>query len=109
MLTPTPTTIHHIPLTEIDAAALTRDRSGLDDDALTGLRLSIAVSGLRMPVELFALPEPENAAPNPPHRYGLISGLRRLHAYRALHELTGDDRYAEIPAFLRPPAPWPRR
>ncbi len=98
MPNPTPDTLHQIPLTEIDDAALARDRSGLDETALTELRLSIAASGLRMPVELFELSEPR-----PPHRYGLLSGLRRLHAYRALHELTGDERYAAIPAFLRAP------
>ena len=85
-------------LTEIDDAALTRDRGGLDEAALTELRLSIAASGLRMPVELFTLSEPR-----PPYRYGLLSGLRRLHAYRALFDLTGNDRYAAIPAFLRAP------
>ncbi len=95
---PTPDTVHRVPLAEIDDAALTRDRNGLDEDALNELRLSIAASGLRMPVELFALSEPR-----PPHNYGLLSGLRRLHAYRALHELTGQDRYAAIPAFLRSP------
>jgi ParB family chromosome partitioning protein len=51
-----------------------------------------------MPVEIFPLTEPR-----PPHRYGLLSGLRRLHAYQALHELTGQDRYTTIPAFLRAP------
>ncbi len=101
---PTPDTVHRIALTEIDGAALTRDRSGLDEDALTEFRLSIAASGLRMPVELFALTEPRQ-----PHRYGLLSGLRRLHVYQALHELTGDPRYTTIPAFLRAPARWPRR
>jgi ParB family chromosome partitioning protein len=95
---PTPDTVHQIPLTEIDDAALTRDRNGLDETALTELRLSIAASGLRMPVELFALSEPR-----PTHRYGLLSGLRRLHAYRELFELTGQERYAAIPAFLRAP------
>jgi len=95
---PTQDTVHRIALTEIDGAALTRDRSGLDEAALTELRLSIAASGLRMPIELFELSEPR-----PPYRYGLLSGLRRLHAYQALHELTGQDRYAAIPAFLRAP------
>ncbi len=51
-----------------------------------------------MPIELFELSEPR-----PPHRYGLLSGLRRLHAFQALHELTGQERYAAIPAFLRAP------
>jgi ParB family chromosome partitioning protein len=91
-------TVHRIPLTEIDDAALARDRGTLDEDALTELRLSIAASGLRMPVELFQLSEPR-----PPHRYGLLSGLRRLQAYQALHELTGQERYTAIPAFLRAP------
>ena len=100
---PTPDTVHRIPLAEIDDAALARDRSGLDETALTELRLSIAASGLRMPVELFELSEPKISTSGQPHRYGLLSGLRRLHAFQALHELTGDDRYAAIPAFLRAP------
>ena len=52
--------IHQIPLAEIDAAALDRDRSHLDAAALTELRLSIATSGLRMPIEVypFATPDP---------------------------------------------------
>ncbi len=98
MTSPTPGTIHQIPLTEIDDAALARDRNGLDEDALTELRLSIAASGLRMPVELFKLSEPRQ-----PHHYGLLSGLRRVHAFRELLDLTGQDRYATIPAFLRAP------
>ncbi len=68
---PTPDTVHRVPLAEIDDAALARDRGGLDETELTELRLSIAASGLRIPVELFALSEPR-----PPHRYGLLSGLR---------------------------------
>jgi ParB family chromosome partitioning protein len=91
-------TIHQIPLAEIDDGALTRDRSGLGADALTELKTSIAASGLRQPVELFPLSDPR-----PPHRYGLLSGLRRLAAFRDLHELTGQERYAAIPAFLRAP------
>ena len=95
----TPDTIHLIPIAEIDDTRLPRDRAGLDEDALTELRISIAASGLRLPVEVYALPEPV-----PPLGFGLISGLRRLSAFRTLHEMTGDDRYATIPAFLRTPA-----
>ena len=98
MSDPTPDTVHHIPLTEIDDAVLTRDRGALDEAALTELRLSIAASGLRMPIELFELSEPR-----PPLKYGLLSGLRRLQAYRAILELTGQERYKAIPAFLRAP------
>ena len=91
--------VHHVPLDAIDEAALTRDRAQLDEAALHELRLSIAAHGLRMPVELFHLADPE-----PPILYGLISGLRRLTACRALLGSTGQDRYRTIPAFIRTPA-----
>ena len=91
--------IHLIPLAEIDEAALTRDRTAPDEAALTELRSSIAVSGLRMPIEVFELDEPDG-----PHRYGLISGFRRLAAVRALAEIAYDKaRYQAIPAFIREP------
>ncbi|WP_111431170.1 ParB N-terminal domain-containing protein [Rhodobacteraceae bacterium DSL-40] len=93
-----PQDIHQIPIDEIDAEALARDRVALDPEALTELRLSIAASGLRSPIELFAFREAEGR-----FRYGLISGYRRLTAVRALHELTGQPRYARIDAFLRTP------
>lgn len=96
-----PDTVHLIPVAEIDAAALDRDRTSLDEAALAELRLSIATHGLRMPVEVYAFAAPD---PGSPHRYGLISGFRRLAAVRALagtfHDRT---RFAAIPAFLRTP------
>ncbi len=85
-----------IPLAEIDPAALCRDRTGLDPEPQTELELSIATSGLRQPVEVFPL-----ASPRGDHRYGLLSGYRRLHAFATLLERTGEARYAAIPAFLR--------
>lgn len=88
-----------VPLAEIDAEALARDRTRLDEAALDELRHSIAITGLRMPIEIFALAEPHG-----PHRYGLISGFRRLAAFRSLLETTGQPRFAAIPAFLREPA-----
>ncbi len=92
--------IQMIPLDDIDADALSRDRAGLDEEAMTELRLSIAASGLRMPIEVFAFADPSDGP-----RYGLISGYRRLAAFRALLEFTGkQDRYATIPAFVRAPA-----
>ncbi len=96
----TPDTIHGIPLAEIDEAALIRDCSVLDAQALEELQLSIAAHGLRLPVEVFPLAEPR-----PPLAYGLISGLRRLMAFRELHETARDGRYAAIPALIRPAAP----
>ena len=82
-----------IPTIQIDAEALPRDRTHLDDTALQELRLSIATHGLRTPVEVFPT---ENG-------YALISGFRRLTAIRALHDLTQNPAYTTINAtILRP-------
>ena len=89
-----------IPLAEIDESSLSRDRTRLDDSALLELTQSIARHGLRMPIEVYELDAPE-----PAHRYGLISGFRRLAAVRSLAETFHDKtRFAAIPAFLRTPA-----
>ena len=84
-----------IPLDDIDATALVRDRAKLDDGELWELRSSIAAHGLRMPVEVFPI---EGAKP-----WGLISGYRRLAAFREMREFNRD-RFAAIPAFVREPA-----
>ncbi len=95
-----PDPLRPIPLAEIDAEALSRDRTRHDEADATELRLSIARHGLRMPIEVFAL-----ADPAPPHRWGLISGFRRLAAFRALAATARDPaRFAAIPAFVRAPA-----
>ncbi len=80
-----------LPLTDIDADALPRDRTLPDDDAMDDLARSIANIGLRQPIEVWAL-----QTQRPPFRFGLISGYRRLAACRALGLPT-------IPAFLRTP------
>ncbi|PTE23686.1 chromosome partitioning protein ParB [Cereibacter changlensis JA139] len=85
-----------IPLAAIDESALPRDRGALDPEALSELQHSIALHGLRQPIEVF-----ETA----PGRYALISGYRRLAAIRALEALGG--RFPTIPAFLRSPATLP--
>ncbi len=96
-VTPTvPATVHLIPLDAIDEAALTRDRTGLDPEPLAELEASIAATGLRQPIEIFPLAEPYDAM-----THGLLSGFRRLLAFRNLHERTGRDDYAAIPAFIR--------
>lgn len=92
-------TIQMIPLAEIDADAIPRDRTVIDPLALGELRSSIAAQGVRLPVELAPLSEPR-----PPHRYALISGYRRLMALRDLHAATKAERHAAIPALLRPAA-----
>ncbi|WP_264473682.1 ParB/RepB/Spo0J family partition protein [Rhodobacter sp. Har01] len=86
-----------IRLSQIDPAALLRDRSTLDPDALAALQASIAAEGLRTPIEVWRL-----TIPRPPFRYGLIAGLRRLTAFRAL--AATNPAFATIPATLRTPA-----
>ncbi len=89
-----------IPLEEIDADALVRDRLALDPAEMTELQLSIASHGLRLPVEVFLLP------PDAPSglRYGLLSGYRRLQAVRNLRAMSLKPRYDKIRAIIRDPA-----
>lgn len=82
---------------EIDADAMVRDRMILNDEELTELRLSIAENGLRLPIEVFELTEPREG-----RRYGLLSGYRRLMAFRGLAELNPKGRYGAIKAVIRP-------
>lgn len=93
-----PDPIHLVPLAEIDDAALPRDRTALDPEALRELRDSILASGLRMPVELFELAEPYQG-----RRYGILSGFRRIAAFRELDAI-GIHHHDRVPAFLRAPA-----
>ena len=86
--------LHRLPIDQIDTSALPRDRTQLDPDALRELQTSIAINGLRMPIEVFAI--------EGPHPYALISGLRRLTAVANIAQLRGTD--AEIDAFIRTPA-----
>ncbi len=90
-----------LPLSEILAAALPRDRSTLDPAALAELQASIAMTGLRQPIEVWRLSTPTEA-----HQYGLISGLRRLTAHLNLNALR-PTAHQTIPAFLRQPASIP--
>ncbi len=87
-----------LPISRIDADAMIRDRTTLDEAEMTELRLSIAANGLRLPIEVYELPDVADDAA----RYALISGYRRLLAVRALHGLNGDDTYQTIRAIVRP-------
>ena len=84
--------LHTLPIAQIDATALPRDRTGLDPAALAELQASIATNGLRQPIEVF-----QTAT-----GYALISGLRRLTAVTTLAQLRGTQ--PEIAAFIRTPA-----
>ena len=92
--------ILQIPLEAIAEDALARDRAGLDPDAQHELTGSIVRSGLRMPIEVYRRPNPEGE-----RLYGLISGYRRLMAFRELHAHARDKTlWPTIPAFVRTPA-----
>lgn len=92
--------IHEIPLDQIDADALVRDRMSLSSDELIELQSSIASHGLRLPVEVFALAEPGQGG----CRYGLLSGYRRLRAVQNLRQLSGQEKYTTIKAVIRDPS-----
>ena len=96
MVLPVPGTLPpmRIPLDQIDADVLPRDRTLIDAGALTELERSIAATGLRTPIEVYAFGD----------GYGLISGLRRLTAFRRLFETTQLEKFSTIEATLRTPA-----
>jgi ParB family chromosome partitioning protein len=93
--------VRRIPLDAIDPDAVARDRTRLDEAALAELTASIARGGLRQPIEVFELGDPRAG-----RAYGLISGFRRLRAFRDL-AAAGAAAFAEIPAFVRRPADIP--
>lgn len=84
--------VAELPLTAILLDHLMRDRLVVDADEIEELKASIRTNGLRLPIEVVALPE---------GRYGLISGWRRVTAIQALHR-EDPSLPATIKAFLRP-------
>lgn len=93
-----PDPIQLIPIDLIVPDALARDRASLDPAALEELVTSILNHGLRMPIEVYELPHPDET-----ERYGLISGFRRLKAVRTLRDDWGVPNHDAIPAFVREP------
>lgn len=90
--------ISQIPIEEIAADDMIRDRAVINEHEMTELRLSISANGMRLPIEVYELSEPSETGA----RYGLLSGYRRLLAVRGLRELTGQGIYATIKALIRP-------
>lgn len=82
-----------LPLHEIEAEHLVRDRIGLDEEELEGLMASISEHGQRSPVEVSEIA---------PGRYGLISGWRRLTALKRLYA-GGNSRFDHVLALVRRP------
>ncbi|MDP2520858.1 ParB/RepB/Spo0J family partition protein [Shimia thalassica] len=87
-----------LPLNDIDADVMIRDRTVLDETQMQELRESIAANGLRLPIEVFEMAE----AGKGEARHGLLSGYRRLMAMRGLLSLTGDPKYNTIRVIVRP-------
>ncbi len=83
--------VEMIPLDQIASTKLMRDRTtrGVEVD-LQELKDSLLAVGLSNPIRV------EKAREG----YELIQGLRRLTAYRALYEETGDEIWATIPASI---------
>ena len=82
--------VDRIPLDQIKTTKLTRDRSQTRDPDLGELIESIRTLGLSNPIRV----EQDGDG------YQLVQGFRRLSAYRALYDETGDELYAAIPAGL---------
>lgn len=82
-----------VPVDAVDTTKLVRDRimTAADEMELAELKESIRDIGLSNPIRV---------EPGAGGRYELVQGLRRLTAYRQLHEETRDPRYATIPAGL---------
>ena len=91
--------IHLIQIMGINEKSLPRDRTALDPDAQFELQSSIASTGLRMPIEVYEIDDT-----NGEYVYGLMSGMRRLTAYRSIAAAREGDEFDLIPAFIRTPA-----
>jgi ParB family chromosome partitioning protein len=90
--------VEALALDHIAADDILRDRAVIDADEMAELKTSIATHGLRLPIEVYPITEP-----NKGFSYGLISGWRRLTALRELRTETGDPRYGTIKALIRKP------
>lgn len=83
-----------IPTDQIRIGKLVRDRSRRVDPEIDDLKTSIRAVGLSNPVRV----EPDGQG-----GYELVEGWRRLSAFRALLEETGEERWTRIPASFVPP------
>ncbi|SLN68825.1 ParB/RepB/Spo0J family partition protein [Roseisalinus antarcticus] len=85
-----------IPLEQIDAGYLVRDRIAVEADETRALVESLRARGQQTPIEVAETPGGEK-------RYGLISGWRRLQALSALRDETGAVQFGSVLALLRRP------
>ena len=85
--------IEALPLDKIQTDHITRDRIAIDDEEMNALKQSLLKRGQQTPIDVVDLGT---------GRYGLLSGWRRCTALRALHDETGDARFSDVLAVLRP-------
>ncbi|KIN66207.1 ParB-like nuclease [Sulfitobacter noctilucae] len=90
--------ILELQLDEIEPLSMQRDRTIMDDEALTELEDSIALNGLRLPIEVYKLKDPKGGK-----RYGLLSGYRRFLAQKNLAARAGGEGFARIKSLVRDP------
>lgn len=83
--------IAQVPVGDVATAKLVRDRKGGVDAEIGELKTSIREIGLSNPIQV------EETGDG---TYELIQGFRRLRSFVELHDETGDDRYAAIPAIV---------
>lgn len=88
--------IQNVPLDHIQPDVIVRDRTVIDPDEMAELKASISAHGLRLPIEIFARREGRRS-------YALLSGFRRLQAYKELLDETQEERFRTIPALVRDP------
>lgn len=91
--------IGEVAMAEIAADSMIRDRTLLDEAELQELTNSIAAHGMRLPIEIYELPQRDGQG----HRYGLLSGYRRYLATQRLSEMTGGRDFTHIKALVRDP------
>jgi ParB-like chromosome segregation protein Spo0J len=87
--------IQALPLDQVDAGYLVRDRMMADEDELQVLMTSLKTRGQQTPIEVVDLGA---------DRFGLISGWRRLTALKRLYDETGETRFQTVQALIRTPA-----
>ncbi|MCA8869091.1 MAG: ParB N-terminal domain-containing protein [Rhodobacteraceae bacterium] len=90
--------VNEISISSILSDEVPRDRLDLQGDEMAELKASILAHGVRLPIEVYALPESSGGS-----FYGLISGYRRLLAVRMLYVGSNEARFATIPALIRQP------
>ncbi len=88
--------IVEVPLDQIDANAVPRDRLDMSAEAFEELKISLQANGLRLPIEVYPLPPRDGG-----QKYGLISGYRRLAAFQELAQIYAAE-FQTIKALIRP-------